>query len=78
MSTSTNDSNIFNGQFNAHIFVAIFVPAAFLLIIILTMLVFLIYRQPSYYDNYVNDLNNVQETFDSKFDIISRAPLSYA
>jgi predicted histidine transporter YuiF (NhaC family) len=81
MSTSTSDNGLFNGQFDARIFVAIFVPAMFLLIIILTMLVFLIYRQPSYYDSYI--INNENENFaneksDSKFEVLSRTPISYA
>jgi predicted histidine transporter YuiF (NhaC family) len=81
MSTSTSDNGLFNGQFDARIFVAIFVPAIFLLIIILTMLVFLIYRQPSYYDSYI--INNENENFDneksdSKFEVLSRTPISYA
>ena len=44
------------------------------------MLVFLLYRQPSYYDSYVTDLDNEhedQDRFDCKFDIISRTPISY-
>lgn len=45
------------------------------------MLVFLIYRQPSYYDGYVID--NETELYEndkseSKFEIISRIPISYA
>jgi predicted histidine transporter YuiF (NhaC family) len=81
MSTSTSDNGPFNGQFDARIFVAIFVPAMFLLIIILTMLVFLIYRQPSYYDSYI--INNENENYDnekseSKFEILSRTPTNYA
>lgn len=80
MSTSISTDGPFNGHFDAFVFVAIFVPAIFLLIIILTMLVFLLYRQPSYYDSYVTDLDNEhedQDRFDCKFDIISRTPISY-
>lgn len=81
MSTSTSDTGLFNGQFDARLFLAIFVPAIFLLIIILTMLVFLIYRQPSYYDNYI--INNDNEHYDNeksdcKFQILSRSPVSNA
>ena len=68
----------FDGQFDPRIFAAIFVPAIFLLIIILTMLVFLIYRQPSYYENYVSNLTDEHDRFDCKFEIISRTPISYA
>ncbi len=81
MSTSTSDNGLFNGQFDARIFLAIFVPAIFLLIIILTMLVFLMYRQPSYYDSYIIDHDHVNydnEKSDSKFEILSRTPISYA
>jgi hypothetical protein len=81
MSTSIRTDGPFNGHFDAFVFVAIFVPAIFLLIIILTMLVFLLYRQPSYYDSYVTDLDNEHEDhdrFDCKFDIMSRTPISYA
>ncbi|CAF4037248.1 unnamed protein product [Rotaria sp. Silwood2] len=63
MSTSASDNQLFNGQFNAQIFAAIFVPAIFLFIIILTMLVFLIYRQPSDYDSYI--INNENERNDN-------------
>lgn len=80
MSTANSDLNLFSGQFNAQIFVAIFVPAIFLLIIILTMLVFLLYRQPSDYDAYVQNLRDTrddQEKYHSRFEIISREPLSY-
>jgi len=78
MSASTSDNGLFNGQFNALIFVAIFVPAIFLLLIILTMIVFLIYREPSYYDSYIND-NETDENdkSDCKFEIISRIPNNY-
>jgi len=82
MSSSITDNGLFNGQFNATIFVAIFVPAIFLFIIILTMLVFLIYRQPSsYHDYYINDNDTEiyeQEKSDSKFEVISRIPIGYA
>lgn len=81
MSSSTSDTGPFNGQFDARIFVAIFVPAIFLLIIILTMLVFLIYRQPSYYDNYIINSDNENyenEKSECKFEILSRSPISYA
>jgi len=81
MSTLTSGSGLFNGQFDARIFIAIFVPAIFLLIIILTMLVFLIYRQPSYYDSYAihhENENYDNEKSDSKFQILSRSPISYA
>ncbi len=81
MSTSINNNGIFNGQFDAKIFVAIFVPAIFLFIIILTMLVFLMYRQPSYYDSYRID-NEIEfydtDKSDSKFEIISRTPITNA
>ncbi|CAF2318270.1 unnamed protein product [Rotaria sp. Silwood2] len=81
MSTSASDNQLFNGQFNAQIFAAIFVPAIFLFIIILTMLVFLIYRQPSDYDSYI--INNENERNDNnksecKFEILSRTPTNYA
>ena len=80
MSTSISNNGLFIGQFDARVFVAIFVPAIFLFIIILTMLVFLMYRQPSYYDSYIieneNELDN-QEKYDSKFEILSRTPISY-
>jgi hypothetical protein len=81
MSTSISNSGPFNGQFDARIFIAIFVPAVFLFIIILTMLVFLIYRQPSYYDSY--SIHNENENYnneksDFKFEILSRSPISYA
>lgn len=81
MSSSIIDNGLFNGQFNARIFVAIFVPAIFLFIIILTMLVFLMYRQPSYYDSYI--INNDTEIYDQeksdcKFEVISRIPIGYA
>ncbi|CAF0757736.1 unnamed protein product [Adineta steineri] len=79
MSTSNSNNVLFNGQFDARIFIAIFVPAMFLLIIILTMIVFLIYRQPSYYDSYIgdNETDNTDTSY-SKFEILSRAPNSYA
>ncbi|CAF1444132.1 unnamed protein product [Rotaria sordida] len=81
MSASISNNQLFNGQFNAQIFVAIFVPAIFLFIIILTMLVFLIYRQPSDYDSYI--INTEHEHYDNnklncKFEILSRTPTSYA
>jgi hypothetical protein len=79
MSTSTTSNSLFNGQFDARTFAAIFVPAVFLLIIILTMLVFLVYRQPSYYDSYIADNDNENEFNDkseSKFEILSRTPIS--
>ena len=81
MSTSANDDGLFNGQFDARTFAAIFVPAMFLLIIILTMLVLLVYRQPSYYDNYVaanENEHSISNKFDCKFEILSRTPISYA
>ncbi len=79
MSTSISNNGLFNGQFDARIFVAIFVPAIFLLIIILTMLVFLLYRQPSYYDTYIIDNENElydTEKSDCKFEVLSRPPIS--
>ena len=79
MSTAANDTGLFNGQFDARIFIAIFVPAMFLLIIILAMLVFLIYREPSYYTSYTaDDDTDHYETSNSKFEVLSRAPISYA
>lgn len=82
MSTTVNSSSgPFDGQFDPRIFAAIFVPAVFLLILILTMLVFLIYRQPSYYDHYVSDLTHDRDDrdqFHCKFEVISRTPISYA
>jgi hypothetical protein len=79
MSTTTSDNGPFNGQFDARTFAAIFVPAVFLLIIILTMLVFLMYRQPSYYDSYIADNENeYNDKSDSKFEILSRTPIPYA
>lgn len=82
MSTSTNDDRLFNGQFNPQIFAAIFVPAIFLLIIILTMIVFILYRQPSDYNSYIienlNEHKNINNNrSDSKFEILSRTPSSY-
>ncbi len=79
MSTSISNNGLFNGQFDARIFVAIFVPAIFLLIIILTMLVFLLYRQPSYYDTYIIDNENElydTDKSDCKFEVLSRPPIS--
>ncbi len=79
MSTLNNNNGPFNGQFDPRVFVAIFVPAVFLFIIIITMLVFLMYRQPSYYDSYIND--NETEIYDAdksdcKFEVLSRTPIS--
>ena len=45
------------------------------------MLVFLIYRQPLYYDSYIIDNeieNSDNDKSDYKFEIISRTPVSYA
>ena len=81
MSTSINGDGPFSGRFDARVFLAIFVPAVFLFIIILTMLVFLIYRQPAYYDSYITDPvaeQDDQEKFDWKFEIMSRAPMTNA
>ena len=79
MSTWNNNNGLFNGQFDAKVFVAIFVPAVSLFIIIITMLVFLMYRQPSYYDSYIID--NETELYDTeksdcKFEVLSRTPIS--
>lgn len=79
MSTAASDAGPFSGRFDARVFVAIFVPAVFLLIIILAMLVFLVYREPSYYENYdADDDADPYEASTSKFQVLSRAPISYA
>lgn len=77
----SSTSGPFDGQFDARLFAAIFVPAIFLLILILTMLVFLIYRQPSSYDHYVSNYtreHDEQDRINCKFEVISRTPISYA
>ncbi|CAF3297398.1 unnamed protein product [Rotaria socialis] len=83
MSTSNNDNGLFNGQFNPQIFAAIIVPAIFLLIIILTMLVFILYRQPSDYNSYIIENEHEHGNGDNnksgcKFEILSRTPNNYA
>ncbi|CAF3335600.1 unnamed protein product [Rotaria socialis] len=59
------------------------VPAIFLLIIILTMLVFILYRQPSDYNSYIIENEHEHGNGDNnksgcKFEILSRTPNNYA
>jgi hypothetical protein len=80
MSTTISKPGPFDGPFDPTVFAAIFIPAVFLLIIILTMLVFLLYRQPTFYDNYITSMeleNEDQSQADYKFEVISRTPLHY-